>query len=213
MARIAVDRKDARAILRRLEQYVETVHEGNWDHLHTTIRIGRTTVSGWKHKGRQPGPVPDLPSLLKLARLGQLSIDWLMHDHGPMLLKRIDSDAGEKARSVPEQTRDDLVGELAAQWGKSRDRVDSSTPAAPFLWQLIRRHIGESVEAIEERRQEFDDLRKWGRWFVEQVPTEEMEEITRRKSAETDRAERKALGNLDLPFLKSSRTKSTQRKS
>ena len=213
MARTAVNRMDAKAILRRLGQYVERVHHGKWDDLHVTLGIGRTTVSGWKDKGRRARPVPDLPSLLKLSRLGQLSLDWLLLDHGSMLLKRIDSDAGEKARSVPEQTRDDLVGELAAQWGKDRDRVDSSTPAAPLLWRMIRTHIGETVEAIEKDRQEYDAVRKYGRWVLEQGPTEEMKEITRRTFAENDRAERKALGNLDLPFLKSSRTKSMERKS
>ena len=208
MARTAVDRRDAKGILRRLGQYVERVHEGNWDHLHTTIGIGRTTVSGWKDKGRRARPVPDLPSLLKLSRLGQLSLDWLLLDHGPMLLQ-----PGDSVTTVAEQTRNELVSELAAKWGKDRGRVDSSTPAAPLLWRMIRTHIGETVEAIEKDRQEYDAVRKYGGWVLEQGPTEEMKEIIRKVFAENDRAERKALGNLELPFLKSSRTKSTQRKS
>ncbi len=199
MGRNAVD--NAAAIRHRLRQYVDAALAGSWDRLTTAFGIGRTTVSGWKPKKHSTGSsVPDLPSLLVLARRGQLSLDWLLLGTGSMW--RAES---TPADSVREQMREQLITELAANWGMDRDRVHSNTPGAPLLWLDVKRKVGALVEKVERDRREYENRRELYRGLL-RTPSlsPEMERRVASILKEIDRQERKELGNMDLPYLTAS---------
>ena len=196
MGRNAVD--NAAAIRQRLGQYVDAALGGSWDKLTTAFGIGRTTVSGWKPKKHSVGSsVPDLPSLLVLARRGQLSLDWLLLGTGSMW-------HGESipADSVREQMREQLITELAANWGMDRERVHSNTPGAPLLWLDVKRKVGAMVEKVERDRREYENRRELYRGLL-RTPSlsPELERRVASILKEIDRQERKELGNMDLPYL------------
>ena len=201
MGRNSVD--NAAAIRQRLAQYVDVALGGSWDKLTTAFGIGRTTVSGWKPKEHSAGSsVPDLPSLLILARRGQLSLDWLLLGSGGMWRgKSIPDD------SVRERMREQLVTELAANWGLDRERVQSNTPGAPLLWLDVKRKVGAIVEKVERDRREYENRRELYRGLL-RTPSlsPELERRVESILKEIDRQERKELGNMDLPYLTGSAT-------
>ena len=73
MARKALDPRDARALLRRLDQYVQ--NHGGWLAFEEATELPGATLDGW----RQGTSVPELAHLLRLAR-GDPSLDlhWLL---------------------------------------------------------------------------------------------------------------------------------------
>ncbi len=197
MGRKAVD--NAAAIRQRLEQYVEAALGGSWDKLTTAFGIGRTTVRGWKPGQHSGGSsVPDLPSLLVLARRGQLSLDWLLLGTGGMW--RTYTAPGDSLR---EQMREQLITELAASRGMDRARVHSNTPGAPLLWLDVKRNVGAMVDKVERDRREYENRRQLYRGLLQ---AHSLSPDTERRVVsiitEIDQQERKELGNLDLPYLK-----------
>jgi hypothetical protein len=109
------------------------------------------------------------------------------------------------ADSVREQMREQLITELAANWGMDRDRVHSNTPGAPLLWLDVKRKVGALVEKVERDRREYENRRELYRGLL-RTPSlsPEMERRVASILKEIDRQERKELGNMDLPYLTAS---------
>lgn len=130
MPRSAVNKREARQIRSRLHQFVEEVHEGNWEAFQHRVEVERTTVSGWK---KSVGlAVPDGPNLLKLARYGRMSLNWLLLGEGPMLCGEPQS-----ARSQSERLRAALVAQFAATVCADVAEAERCVPDAQDVWTHV----------------------------------------------------------------------------
>ncbi len=75
---------DATAICRRLQQFGKRF--GKWSGFCVRFRVPLTTLTAWL---RRAGPaIPDIGYLLRMAREGNLNLNWLLLGEGPELRER-----------------------------------------------------------------------------------------------------------------------------
>jgi hypothetical protein len=127
MSKPTVAEQDAREISSRLKQFARRF--GGWTGFQRRFDIPRVTRVDWARK-KNPS-VPQVPYLLRLAREGRLSVDWLLLGEGPELLGTVtSSDAGTVLRSA-------VVSELKVSAQASDEEIEAILPSSRRLYEDI----------------------------------------------------------------------------
>lgn len=128
MALPKVPTKPAAEIRKRLTDYVQAHHGGNWPRFAAKLDVPRSTVLGWRD-GRS---TPPTVHLLKLAERG-VSLDWLLFNVGSMV--RQEPAAGTRpGDQLHAALRSEYVA--SARVTVTADQVGYALPAPDVLFRL-----------------------------------------------------------------------------
>ena len=126
MPKSKVAPRDAKGIRDRLKAFAGRY--GSWAKFLHRLRVPRTTGIAWSRVG-SPG-VPEVPFLLRLAREGNVNLNWLLLGEGPVLRERPADDPAERVKAALEaelrQSEDASPEEFQAAWDRMMFRGDWS---------------------------------------------------------------------------------------
>ena len=118
--------RDARGVRDRLKGFARRY--GSWAEFLRRLKVPRTTGIAWSRLST-PG-VPEVPFLLRLAREGNVNLNWLLLGEGPELRERQAEDPAERVKAALEaelrQSEDANPEEFQAAWDRMMLRGDWS---------------------------------------------------------------------------------------
>jgi len=119
MSRKALPKREIKQILGRLRSFVERYY-GSWVEFEKVSKTPESTTRDWKtHTNPR---VPDVPSLVRIARVSNLSLNWLLLGGGSPLREREVDDPAQRVDAAIEARLKVMVGasqeEFLAAWDR-----------------------------------------------------------------------------------------------